>query len=365
MSTEINVVNGQTYLGDQVIAAGDRAKYEVFFPDLDFGVVLTGASGSITSPVSTIEDVQISEDRKSLSFFIEVLLEYEKFTVGLNVTTSDGQTLNFTGVWIVQAPLTETSTPNPRPLIIGPTGYTGNTGPVGSAANTGATGYTGPTGITGPTGPTGNTGPTGITGPTGSLTGPTGPSGPTGFTGPEGFSTNTGATGYTGPTGNTGNTGPTGNTGNTGPTGNTGATGITGPTGSITTTINFAVDGGGGNPITAGVKHYMHFDFACTLEGWTLLADATGRVVIDLWKCTYSQFDAGSTHPVVGDKITGTFPPTLTDLVKNQSVNGLTGWTTSIAVGDVLAFYATGPSGTSSGPTGSSKVSLGLKITRQ
>jgi len=243
----------------------------------------------------------------------------------------------------------------------GPTGpvglaITGTTGPTGRGAFTGPTGYTGPEGpgaFTGPMGPTGFTGPpgsfgatgapgfatnTGATGPTGSV-GLAGSPGPTGYTGPLGGPT--GPTGLVGPTGSTGVTGPEGFASNTGATGPAGATGPlgTGPTGS--TGPNFsalvAILDGGGVVLTTGLKGYVEVPFACTLTQVDLLADRIGSIVINIWKCTYAQFDAGATHPVVGDKITASAPPTITTGVKSADPT-LAGWTKTIAAGDILAF---------------------------
>lgn len=245
--SEYNVVDASGFLGTEQIAAGDTQKDRAFFQGLlDRGVHITGVSLSVTSPTSTVSNPVLSDDKKEFSWFVTSTMLYEVFTLAAIVNLSDGQTLNYTIIYRVMAPITETITPNPQPLIIGPTGPTGATGLPGSAVNTGATGntgYTGPIGFTGPTGVTGATGtltgPTGFTGPAGAAAN-TGSTGPTGYTGPLGTGP-TGATGtLTGPTGPTGHTGTTGNTGPTGPTGPAGSTGVdgsatntgaTGPTG--------------------------------------------------------------------------------------------------------------------------------------
>ena len=230
-----------------------------------------------------------------------------------------------------------------------PTGVTGNTGPSGTNATgvtgpTGATGggQTGPTGVTGPRGQTGFTGPPGNQGPTGqSAVGTTGPTGPLG----------TGPTGLTGPTGVTGpNGGPTGPTGNTGSTGNTGATGP-----AQVCDLAFVIDGGN-TTITVGTKGYLTVDFPGTIQQSTLLADEIGSIVVNIWKCTYAQFDAGATHPVVGDKITGSNPPTISSSSKAQD-STLSGWTVAFSAGDVLAFHV-------DSVTSIQRVTLALKALR-
>lgn len=209
----------------------------------------------------------------------------------------------------------------------GPTGPTGATG----AFSTGSTGPTGPigTGPTGPTGPQGQTGPVGFTGPASvGSQGPTGATGPTGYTGPIG-------TGPTGPTGVTGYTGPSG--GPTGPTGG-GGTGPTGPTGpSIVCGLEFEI---GDLSTVLGVGHVLYFEvpFNMTVTEWTTLGDVTGSCVLDLRKCTYAQFDAGSTHPVAADSVVASAPPTISSATKGQSTT-LTGWTTAWSAGDIVEIY--------------------------
>lgn len=213
----------------------------------------------------------------------------------------------------------------------GPTGATGvgATGPTGGFATgpTGATGF----GATGPTGPKSDTGPTGLAGPPGNVA----PTGATGVTGPTGFGGGVGSTGPTGATGfgATGNTGPGG--GPSGPTGNTGPGGATGPTGpSQTLGIHFIIDGQG-SAITTGIKVWVEVPFACTITEATTLADQTGSIVIDVLKTSFSSYAPG-THPVIGDKITASAPPTISSAAKAQD-STLSGWTTTLAAGDILA----------------------------
>lgn len=108
----------------------------------------------------------------------------------------------------------------------------------------------------------------------------------------------------------------------------------------ICDTISGIIDGGGA-AIASGAHIYIVIPFNCTIVTATSLADQSGSVALDWWKCTYSAFDAGSTHPVVGDKITASAPPSISSATKSQD-STLTGWTTSLAKGDILAFVATG-----------------------
>jgi hypothetical protein len=239
-------------------------------------------------------------------------------------------------------------------IISGPSGPTGASGPTGSMGPTGIS-PTGPTGDAGPTGPgapQGPTGPIGMTGPPGGPTGPTGATGPLGGpTGPTGLPGSTGSpgiggTGITGPTGPAGSTGlgvtgptgpvaigPTGPAG--GPTGATGA-GATGPAGPSASAIIAVIDGGGA-AITTGVKGYVEVPYASTLTQVDMVADRSGSIVVNLWKCSYAQFDAGSTHPVAADKITSSTPPTISSGVKSTD-STLASWTKTLAANDVLAF---------------------------
>jgi hypothetical protein len=164
--------------------------------------------------------------------------------------------------------------------------------------------------------------------------------GATGATGATGNTGNTGATGATGATGS-GNTGSTGATGRTGSTGSTGATGSAGSTGATGATgisdIEVVVDGSGA-VLTTGVKGYLPVDFGFTIAQWTLVADVAGDIVMNIWRTTYTLFDAGVTHPVTGDSITTSNPPTITATnPKGQATPS--GWaSTTINAGDVLAF---------------------------
>jgi len=100
-------------------------------------------------------------------------------------------------------------------------------------------------------------------------------------------------------------------------------------------TFPFIMDNGG-LALTTGLKGVLGpFDFPMNIERWSLLADQSGSIVVDLFKCTYAAYDP-PTHPVSGDKITASLPPTISSAKKAQS-STLTGWTTLLSVDDVLA----------------------------
>jgi len=96
-------------------------------------------------------------------------------------------------------------------------------------------------------------------------------------------------------------------------------------------TITFIIDGGG-SAITTGEKGHLEIPFACTITQVTMLADVSGSIVVDIWKDTYVNFP-----PADVDSITASAPPTISAAQKSQD-STLTGWTTAVAAGDILAF---------------------------
>jgi hypothetical protein len=95
--------------------------------------------------------------------------------------------------------------------------------------------------------------------------------------------------------------------------------------------LTFVIDGGG-SAITTGQKGHLEIPFAGTIKQVTMLADASGSIVVDIWKDTYANFP-----PTDADSITASAPPTISSAQKSQDAT-LTGWTTAIAAGDILAF---------------------------
>lgn len=114
--------------------------------------------------------------------------------------------------------------------------------------------------------------------------------------------------------------------------------------------IGITIDGGG-SAITTGIKGRIEVPFACTINRATLIADQTGSIVVDIWKDTYANYP-----PVAGDSITASAKPTLSSANKSQD-STLTGWTTSIAAGDVLFFNV-------DSATTVTQVTLVLKVTK-
>ena len=95
----------------------------------------------------------------------------------------------------------------------------------------------------------------------------------------------------------------------------------------------------------------LEMPFAGTLTGWTLLADASGSCVVDIWKDVY-----GSYPPTVADTITAAAKPTIAAATKGQS-STLTGWTTAFATGDIIRLNVDSVSGIA-------RVVLSLKFNR-
>lgn len=99
-----------------------------------------------------------------------------------------------------------------------------------------------------------------------------------------------------------------------------------------TSAIIWTIDGGG-SAITTGQKGYIEIPFACTITAARLFADQSGSIVVDVKKDTYANFPPSGS----GDSICASAKPTVSATTKSQDTT-LTGWTTSIAAGDILGF---------------------------
>ena len=88
----------------------------------------------------------------------------------------------------------------------------------------------------------------------------------------------------------------------------------------------------GTSVVTTGVKTDCQVPFDGTITSWSLMLDASGSIVIDIWKDTMANFP-----PTDADSITASAPPTVSSDT-DASSSTLTGWTTSISTGDVLRF---------------------------
>lgn len=90
---------------------------------------------------------------------------------------------------------------------------------------------------------------------------------------------------------------------------------------------------------TGAYEGVVEVPFDCTITAARLLADQATGLVIDVWKCAYADYNPG-THPVVGDSIVASAPPTLTAAYKSEDTT-LTGWTKTLTKGDLLKISVT------------------------
>ena len=98
---------------------------------------------------------------------------------------------------------------------------------------------------------------------------------------------------------------------------------------SNTRTLNFVIDGGG-SAITTGIKGHIVVDGDYTVSGWTIIADQSGSIEVDVKRATYTNFP--TTASIAGSEL-----PTLSSAQKNEDLT-LSTWTTSLSARDVLEF---------------------------
>lgn len=94
-------------------------------------------------------------------------------------------------------------------------------------------------------------------------------------------------------------------------------------------TIGITIDGGG-SAITTGSKGYISIPYSCIINSNTIVANATGDIVIDIKKSTYSGFPTTAS-------ICAAAKPTLAAAQKSTD-STLTGWTTTINSDDIIEF---------------------------
>ena len=113
--------------------------------------------------------------------------------------------------------------------------------------------------------------------------------------------------------------------------------------------IEFVIDGGGA-AITTGIKGYLEVPFACTVNTWTLLADTSGSITVDVYSDTYANYGTNTSMVGAGTK------PVISSATKAQSAPS--SWTTtSIAAGNIVGFNVTAA-------TTVTRVTISLKVTR-
>jgi hypothetical protein len=96
--------------------------------------------------------------------------------------------------------------------------------------------------------------------------------------------------------------------------------------------IGYVIDNAGEALITGRIGNGVRVPFSCTITSVTLLADVVGSVVIDIWKDSFANFP-----PTVEDSICAAAKPTLSS-AQTLFDETLTGWSKTIAAGDVLFF---------------------------
>lgn len=113
--------------------------------------------------------------------------------------------------------------------------------------------------------------------------------------------------------------------------------------------IAMTIDGGGG-VIAAGKKGAIEIPFNCTIDRWTITADQSGSITIDINKSTYSGYPTTTS-------ITASATPAISSAQKAQS-STLTGWTTSLSAGEILEFEVDAT------PTSITLATISLKVTK-
>ena len=98
------------------------------------------------------------------------------------------------------------------------------------------------------------------------------------------------------------------------------------------TTIGATFDGLG-SALVVGTTAYVRVPVACTISEATALADQAGSVVVDVWVDSYANYP-----PTDADSITASAPITITAAAKSTDTT-LTGWSTAVSAGDVIAFH--------------------------
>lgn len=98
-----------------------------------------------------------------------------------------------------------------------------------------------------------------------------------------------------------------------------------------TVALTFVI-GSGLSVLQTGVAGDLYVPFACTITAARAFADQSGSVVVDIWKDTQANYP-----PTDADSITAAAPVTISTAT-NSSDTTLTGWTTSVAAGDILRF---------------------------
>jgi hypothetical protein len=98
-----------------------------------------------------------------------------------------------------------------------------------------------------------------------------------------------------------------------------------------------------------GLLGFVQIPFNCTINSWTILMNTSGSAQFDVQTSTYAGFPTTTS-------IVASAPPVVSS-AQSATSSTLTGWTTTIAAGTVVAFYLTSVST-------ATIISMTLKVTR-
>jgi hypothetical protein len=104
-------------------------------------------------------------------------------------------------------------------------------------------------------------------------------------------------------------------------------------------TISLTVDGGGAVPST-GIKGFIQLPYACTITGWSVIADQSGSASVDVWYIAGSGAPPAAPNiPTSANKISASAPAALSSA--QTAAGGATAigtWTTSLAQWGTVGF---------------------------
>ncbi len=88
-----------------------------------------------------------------------------------------------------------------------------------------------------------------------------------------------------------------------------------------------------GNVLSTGIAAEIVIPFDCTLTGWTLMADQSGSIVIDVWKDVFANYP-----PDNSDSIAAGHEPTLSSADHGEDTD-ISDWSSvAVTAGDVIRF---------------------------
>lgn len=115
----------------------------------------------------------------------------------------------------------------------------------------------------------------------------------------------------------------------------------------------YVMDAGSGT-LVIGLQGVLEAPFPFTINFIDVFLAAVGTFTIDVLKCTYDQYDAGATHPVLGDSVLGGTLPTIVGATKTRVSYGNI---PIVGQYSVLGFYVTNVAAVS-------KATISINVTR-